>query len=171
MGKRRSCRGRLPIPVILRSDRGLPVGRGFNRVRPDGTYESPPRGLPGFHNTIEVAWATALNAPHPAAWLRIPMPFIDGEPTSPATAAAALSDFGNAIAGRFTLEGQKSGSYINSDITLYMDRDPVDEWVCLEVPYRQEIRGVGHVESIWYDRAGRYGRGVETRLANHNRDT
>ncbi|MCA9848610.1 MAG: thioesterase family protein [Dehalococcoidia bacterium] len=160
-----------PPATVPEGPEGLPVGRGFNRVRPDGTYESPPRGLPGFHNTIEVAWATALNAPHPAAWLRIPMPFIDGEPTSPATAAAALSDFGNAIAGRFTLEGQKSGSYINSDITLYMDRDPVDEWVCLEVPYRQEIRGVGHVESIWYDREGRYGRGVETRLANHNRDT
>ncbi|MEX0642229.1 MAG: adenylosuccinate synthase, partial [Pirellulales bacterium] len=78
----------------------------------------------------------------------IPMPFVEGEPTSPATQAAALSDFGNAVANRITPEGQDGGSYINSDITLYLDRDPVDEWVCVEVPFRQEIRGVGHVENL-----------------------
>lgn len=168
---RRSDEPGLQPPVrVPEGPDGLPVTQGFARVREDGAVEHSPRSLPGFHATIEVAWATAPNAPHPAAWIRIPMPFIEGEPTSPATQAAALSDFGNAIAGRFTLEGQAGGSYINSDVTLYMDRDPVDEWVCLEVPYRQEISGVGHVESIWYDRDGRYGRGVQTRLANSHRD-
>lgn len=162
--------GLQPPVTIPPGPDGLPVGQGFTRMREDGTFERAPRGLQGFHSTIEVAWATAADAPHPACWIRIPMPFVEGEETSPATLASALSDFGNAIAGRFTLEGATGGSFINSDVTLYMDRDPVDEWVCLEVPYRQEIRGVGHVESIWYDRAGRYGRAVEARLANSNRD-
>jgi hypothetical protein len=96
------------------------------------------------------------------------MPFVEGEETSPATRAAALSDFGNAIANQFG-HGESpvsSLSYINSDVTLYMDRDPVDEWLCLHVDHRDEVEGVGHVESVWFDRQGRYGRGVQARLAN-----
>lgn len=156
-----------PPATIPDGPEGLPTTQGFARVRPDGTFGASPRALPGFHNTIEVAWATPEPAPHPACWIRIPVPFVDGEVTSPATQAAALSDFGNALTGHVNPEGRGAGSYINSDITLYMDRDPADEWVCLEVPYRQEIRGVGHVESIWYDRQGRYARGVQSRLANN----
>src|SRR5690606_8591788 len=84
-----------PPARVPEGPEGLPVTQGFARVREDGTVERSPRGLPGFHATIEVAWATPENAPHPACWIRIPMPFIEGEPTSPATQAAALSDFGN----------------------------------------------------------------------------
>ena len=43
-----------PPATVPEGPEGLPVGRGFNRVRPDGTYESPPRGLPGFHNTVRL---------------------------------------------------------------------------------------------------------------------
>lgn len=164
---RRSDEPGVQLPVTLpEGPEGLPVTRGFARSEPDGTVGPRPRSLPGFHNTIETAWVTPEGALRPACWLRIPMPFIEGETTSPATRAAALSDFGNAVANRITPEGQDGGSYINSDITLYLDRDPVDEWVCVEVPFRQEIRGVGHSESVWYDREGRYGRGVQSRLAN-----
>lgn len=165
--RRTDTGGLQPPTAIPPGPEGLPVGQGFARIREDGSQEEQPRSLRGFHTTIQVAWATAEDAPAPACWMRIPMPFVEGEEATPATRAAALADFGNAIAGRFRLEGRGGDdSYINSDVTLYMDRDPVGEWVCLQVPYRQEIAGVGHVESIWYDEQGRYGRGVEARLAN-----
>lgn len=165
---RRSDTPGVQPPVALPPAReGLVSHRGFQRPGPDGTIERPAGSLEGFHTTVEVAWTTEdEEGPRPAAWMRIPMPFIEDEEASLTTSIVALSDFGNAIAGRFRVEGQESGSYINSDVTLYLDRNPVDEWVCIETDFRQEIAGVGHTESICYDRAGRYGRIVETRLAN-----
>jgi len=156
---------------------GLVVNSGLGRPQPrnEGAGASQPQQPPqtprfnGFHTTIEVAWASELRAPIPTAWMRIPMPFIEGEETSPATRAAALSDFGNALAnqvGTGETRPMSSLSYINSDITLYLDRNPVGEWLCLQADHRDEVEGVGHVESIWYDQRGRYARGVQARLAN-----
>lgn len=150
---------------------GLEVNAGLARPTPEAerAERSDRAGLPGFHTTIQVAWATERLAPRPTAWMRIPMPFVEGEETSPATRAAALSDFGNAIANQVGSGESRpisSLSYINSDVTLYMDRDPVGEWLCLQADHRDEVEGVGHVESVWFDQQGRYGRGVQARLAN-----
>jgi len=163
--RRSDAPGVQPPVTIPPLPEGLVSHRGFQKPGPDGRIERPAGGLEGFHTTVEVAWA-ADDGPLPAAWMRIPMPFIEGEESSHTTSIVALSDFGNAVGGRLRVEGQTGGSFINSDVTLYLDRNPVDEWVCVEVPYRQEIEGVGHVESICYDRAGRFGRIIETRLAN-----
>lgn len=148
---------------------GLAVNSGLGRPRREGEPEQETPRLPGFHTTIEVAWASERFSPTPTAWMRIPMPFIAGEETSPATRAAALSDFGNALANQVgSSEGKPMSSlaYINSDITLYMDRNPRGEWLCLQADFRDEVEGVGHVESAWFDREGRYARGVQARLAN-----
>jgi acyl-CoA thioesterase len=147
---------------------GLEVNAGLARPSTDGSRSERP-GMPGFHTTIEVAWASERLAPRPTAWMRIPMPFIEGEETSPVTRAAALSDFGNAIANQVGAgEGRPISSlaYINSDVTLYMDRDPEGEWLCLQADHRDEVEGVGHVEAAWFDHRGRYGRAVQARLAN-----
>ncbi|MDA1010906.1 MAG: thioesterase family protein [Chloroflexi bacterium] len=164
--RRSDVLGLQPPAKVPPGPEGLVAHRGFQRPNAEGTIERPANSLEGFHTTVEVAWATDDDAPHPAAWMRVPMPFIDGEESSLTTSIAALADFGNAVGGRFRVDGQTGGSFINSDVTLYLDRNPVDEWVCVEVPYRQEIDGVGHTESICYDRAGRFGRIIETRLAN-----
>ncbi|MCK9485719.1 MAG: thioesterase family protein [Dehalococcoidia bacterium] len=149
---------------------GLPVNAGLARPRGDAPEPERPR-LEGFHTFIEVAWASERFAPLPTAWMRIPVPFIAGEETSPVTRAAALSDFGNALANQVGNEGAPASamsalSYINSDITLYLDRNPRGEWLCLQADFRDEAEGVGHVEAAWFDREGRYARGVQARLAN-----
>ncbi len=97
--------------------------------------------------------------------MRIPVPFVHGEETTPTVRAAALSDFGNALANQID-EQEARRSYINSDITLYMSRPPQGEWLCLQTHFRDDKRGVGFVESIWSDQHGRYGRVVQARLAN-----
>ncbi|MEX2372993.1 MAG: hypothetical protein WD800_04260, partial [Dehalococcoidia bacterium] len=152
---------------------GLEVYSGLARPQADGTPPPEVPRLDGFHTTIDVAWASERFDPTPTAWMRIPMPFIGGEETSPATRAAALADFGNALANQVGPKNEgapghriSSLAYINTDITLYLDRDPAGEWLCLQADHRDEVAGVGHVESVWYDQAGRYARGVQARLAN-----
>lgn len=121
----------------------------------------------GFHTTVESRWLTGPVDPAPKLWVRIPMPFIEGEETHPAVQAAALSDFGNAVASHVGSARHIRGlSYINADITMVMHRDPVGEWLCLHADHRDEFAGVGLVESIWYDTGGRFARVVESRLAN-----
>jgi hypothetical protein len=122
---------------------------------------------PGFHTHIETRWVTAFGgeAP-PTVWIRIPVPLIEGEETTPIMRAAALSDFGNAIGNQHLgLSGARS-SYINADITMYFHRDPEGEWLCLQGDYRTETAGVGFIDSIWYDEQGRFARGVQSRLLN-----
>lgn len=133
-------------------------------------YVAPPNAprerphLRGFHSSVESRWVSAPNAQPPTTWVRIPVPFIEGEETTPITRIAALSDFGNAI-GNLTGAG-KNLSYINADINLNLIREPVGEWLCIEVDHRDESAGVGLVESIWYDERGRFGRVTQSRLAN-----
>lgn len=118
----------------------------------------------GFHTTVESRWLTGPEDPAPKLWVRIPMPFIEGEETTPVTRAAALADFGNAL-GNLAGAG-KELSYINADINLNLFREPVGEWLCMRVDHRDEAAGVGLVESIWYDQRGRYSRVTQSRLAN-----
>lgn len=155
-----------PVPA---GPTGLEVHRGFNRPAPGPTDGDtrPAVGRGGYLSIVEVAWATEPHAPRPAAWVRIPVPLVDGEEMSPATRAAALSDFGNAMASHFGNGGPPVlASYINSDITLYMHRKPTSEWLCIQMDYRDEVDGVGQIESVWFDERGRYGRGVQARISN-----
>lgn len=144
---------------------GHPTQPGIMR-RPPNEGEPRPGGyLEGFHTVIETRWVSEPGE-QPVTWVRIPMELIEGVDTSPAMRAAALADFGNAVANHVGQPRARSLSYINTDITLYLHRDPVGEWLCLAPDHRDETEGVGLVESIWYDVRGRYGRAVQARLAN-----
>jgi hypothetical protein len=144
---------------------GYTTVQGIMR-RPRNEGEERPGGfLDGFHTTIETRWVSEPGDP-PVVWTRIPMPLIEGIETSPAMRAASLADFGNALANQVGNPSARSLSYINADITLYLHRDPVGEWLCLSPDHRDETDGVGLIESVWYDVEGRYGRGVQARLAN-----
>ena len=144
---------------------GYPTQRGIARQPRNEGAERPGRYLEGFHTTIETRWVSEPGEP-PVAWLRIPMPLIEGVETSPAMRAAALSDFGNALANQVGNASARRLSYINADITLYLHRDPQGDWLCLSPDHRDETEGVGLVEAIWHDTAGRYARSVQARLAN-----
>mgnify|MGYP001560795855 CR=1 FL=1 len=141
-------------PGISRSPRVEP---------PPGTPLQRPHLL-GFHTSVETRWVSAPGEQPPTTWVRIPMPFIEGEETTPMTRAAALADFGNAL-GNLAGAGRDL-SYINADINLNLIREPVGEWLCVQIDHRDEAAGVGLVESIWYDQRGRYSRVSQSRLAN-----
>ena len=60
------------------------------------------------------------------AWFRMRKPIVAGEQTSPLQRLAAAGDFGNGIAAALPWDEYL---FINPDLTLYIDRLPVGEWI------------------------------------------
>ena len=62
------------------------------------------------------------------------------QPVQPLESVAAASDFGNGIAAVLDWDEHM---FINPDLTIYVERPPVDEWVALESQTRIEAGSVG----------------------------
>ncbi|MFL5865368.1 MAG: thioesterase family protein [Solirubrobacteraceae bacterium] len=95
------------------------------------------------------------------AWFRLRVPLIDGVSTFPLDRAAAAGDFGNGIA---SVLSWTEHVFINPDLTLYLEREPVDEWVALQSEMRVLADSVAVAESVLWDRRGRIGRAVQSLL-------
>jgi hypothetical protein len=100
-----------------------------------------------------------LSKPGPATdWIRLRVPILEGEAVSPLERVCAAADFGNGVSqilpGAYT--------FINPDLTIYLHRYPVGEWVCLDSVTRVEAHGVGVAESRLLDRAGAIGRSLQS---------
>jgi hypothetical protein len=54
--------------------------------------------------------------------------------------------------------------FINPDLTVYIERAPVGEWICLEAETRLTSPGVAVAESTLYDARGRVGRAIQALL-------
>jgi acyl-Coa thioesterase superfamily protein/acyl-CoA thioesterase superfamily protein len=101
------------------------------------------------------------------AWFRLRAPLISGESTLPLDRAAAAGDFGNGIASVLRWDEHV---FINPDLTLYLERDPVDEWVALQSEMRVLSGSVSVAESVLWDRRGRIGRAVQSLLVGPRPD-
>jgi Thioesterase-like superfamily len=95
------------------------------------------------------------------AWFRLAAPLIAGEETLPIDRVAAAGDFGNGIAPAVPWEGH---TFINPDLTVFVEREPIDEWVALQAHTRVQRGSVAIAESVLWDRRGRIGRAVQTLL-------
>ena len=95
------------------------------------------------------------------AWFRLRKPIVAGEPSSPLQRLAAAGDFGNGIAAALPWDQYM---FINPDLTLYIDRLPVGDWIGLESRMIVATSGIGNAESVIYDRTGRVGRAVQSLL-------
>jgi hypothetical protein len=60
--------------------------------------------------------------------------------------------------------------FINPDLTLYLEREPVDEWVALQSEMRVLAGSVSVAESVLWDRRGRIGRAVQSLLVGPRGD-
>ena len=122
---------------------------------------------PGFHREAEVRWIEGPGTPTPLGWMRMPMPLVAGEPTSPFERISTISDLGNAIASVTQRRGgSPSAPYINPDTTLYLEREARGEWIGLALDRLSETRGVGVSEVELFDESGRVGRMLSTRIHN-----
>lgn len=104
----------------------------------------------------------AFRQPGPAtAWFRLRQPVIAGEATSPLERVAAAGDFGNGIASVLSWTDHV---FINPDLTLYVEREPIGEWVALQSQMRVTQGSVAIAESVLWDERGRVGRAVQALL-------
>jgi hypothetical protein len=95
------------------------------------------------------------------AWFRLRVPLLAGEAVSPLQRLAAAADFGNGIASPLPWY---EFAFINADLTVYVEREPVGEWICLEAQSLIATDGVGIAESVLYDERGRVGRATQALL-------
>jgi hypothetical protein len=95
------------------------------------------------------------------AWFRLRVPLVAGEEPSPLQRLAAAGDFGNGISATLSWDDYV---FINPDLTVYVDRQPVGEWICLQAETIIAPDGIGTAESVLYDRRGRVGRAIQALL-------
>ena len=101
------------------------------------------------------------------AWFRLRVPLVEGEQTSSLERLAAAADFGNGISSILPWDG--SHLFINPDLTVYLERPPSAEWICLEAHTRIAGDGIGVCESVLYDERGRVGRATQALLVSRSR--
>jgi hypothetical protein len=94
-------------------------------------------------------------------WFRFRVPLVAGEPTSPLQNLAAAGDFGNGISAIVSWDDHL---FINPDLTLYIERQPIGEWICLHSRTRISPDGVGIAESRLFDERGHVGRATQALL-------
>lgn len=137
---------------------------------PPPRWETLPPRAPGFargdltfHSAVDYRLAPADLAPGVIVWMRLRVPLLPGETTSPAVRAAVLADFVNPLAN---LAADSSLGFINADVNLFLHRPPQSEWLCLAVSSRRATDGVAVADAALWDDAGPVGRCVVTSLAN-----
>jgi len=110
----------------------------------------------GLHSTVKAVVIDGVKSEGKGiAWMKLPQPLVQGVTTSPTVMAATLCDFGNGV-GQL---GLSSGvGCINADVTLYLHRTPVGEWLGLDARSRMQETGVGLVETTLFDSQGPVGK-------------
>lgn len=155
---------RLDLPLPPQPERPVPPPGP-----PAGAAALPPWSSagwrPAFHaDAVEHRFvAGSFDRPGPATdWIRLRVPLVADEPTSPLCRAVAAADFGNGVS--WVLPRSDGWIFINPDLTVALHREPVGEWVCLEATTVPEPHGIGLAESRLWDERGPIGRAVQTLL-------
>jgi len=149
----------LPVPEPAPLDIPTPDASPAFQIRFDPDVELPL----GFWKTVELRQARGSWTESGAAtvWFRLQVPVVAGEAPTPFQRVAAAADFGNGISA--ALERGKY-LFINPDLTIYLHRLPVGEWVALDARTYAEAEGIGVAESALYDERGRIGRSAQALL-------
>jgi hypothetical protein len=110
----------------------------------------------GFHLTaIELRFARGDWGHGPAVgWFRLAMPVVAGETPTPLQRAVAFADFGNGLSRALDF---RTHLFVNTDLTVHLQREPAGEWMALDARTDLDPSGVGQATSILRDERGRLG--------------
>jgi len=133
---------------------------------PEQVPDPPPRqsGLGGMWAMKPISGGVGTAGPR-RTWMSEVRDLVEGTPLTPFMRVALCADF----ASPFANAGDQGLGYINSDVTLYISRLPVREWVGLEVADHQAADGVAIGECFLYDVDGPIGSATCAALAQQRR--
>lgn len=96
-------------------------------------------------------------------WLRMRHPLVEGEEPSPLVRVLVAADSGNGVSASLDFE---RWVFINTDVTVHLDRHPEGEWVCLDSATYATDEGVGLTDTGLFDARGLIGRAAQTLLVD-----
>ncbi|HEV3397952.1 MAG TPA: thioesterase family protein [Actinomycetes bacterium] len=119
----------------------------------------------GYHTAMEFRFVAGsfLELGPATVWTRMRHPLVAGEAPSPLCRVLVAADSGNGISA--TLDFRR-WRFINPDLTVYLHRPPLGEWVCLDARTHLSAVGTGLAESALSDEQGRVGRSVQALLVD-----
>jgi len=94
-------------------------------------------------------------------WMAEVRELVEGEPYTPFARVATAADF----VSPFANSGDQGLGYINSDVTIYLHREPVTEWLGFDVTNHGAEGGVAIGECRLFDEQGAIGSASCTALA------
>jgi hypothetical protein len=120
----------------------------------------PRLGMHGKWTTRPIVGGMGTSGPR-RLWLSEARELVAGTPASPFVRVAVAADF----ASPFANAGDQGLGFINSDVTLYLYRLPVTEWVGFEVVNHHARDGIAIGECWLYDEQGAIGTSTVAALA------
>lgn len=114
----------------------------------------------GYHTAMHLRLADGDFGKGPCAmWMRMRYPLVAGEIPTPLQRVMIAADSGNGVSS--VLDTRKYG-FVNPDLTVYLDRYPAGEWVCLDASTTPRADGIGLAVSVLRDQDGIIGRGLQS---------
>lgn len=144
--------------------------------QPDGKIWSPPvwdmpppaevPGRAGLGGEIKSVGGDGRSPFGRRAWMRDTIELVAGEPLTPFLRAALAVDFVSPMANR----SEQGLDFLNADVTMYLHRDPRDEWIGFDVTGHQSSAGIAVGTCTLYDIDGPIGEGVVCAVSNKRMD-
>ncbi|MHA7835515.1 MAG: thioesterase family protein, partial [Algiphilus sp.] len=119
---------------------------------------------PAFHTTgLQIRLADGdSEQPGPAtAWFRAERPLLAGRAHSATMLACAASDFGNGLSWETPFADY---IFVNSDLTVFLERPPEGDWVGVAARTRVARDGSGLAQSQLFDHRGHCGEAFQNLL-------
>jgi hypothetical protein len=120
----------------------------------------PPR------DSLRGMWDTWLLPPsaigQKRVWLKERHPLVEGEELTPFVRVAGCADYASPLANA----GETGLDYVNADITLYLHRLPLGEYIGFEVSSHESEAGIAVGDTTVYDVEGAIGRSVVCAVVN-----
>nr|WP_231974083.1 thioesterase family protein [Pseudonocardia sp. HH130630-07] len=123
--------------------------------------ERPPGWLPGFLDATEWSWldGRGLGSQGPArAWVRLRVPLVEGEETTPLQRLMVAADCANGVAGALDA---RHWLFVNTELTVHLHRVPAGEWIGVDAASVIGPEGLGTCTSALFDEHGQAGRGAQ----------
>jgi Thioesterase-like superfamily len=147
-----------PAPVDAGVQPGLEIP-SFDRAEPSEFRAWDHTIFPGGGVEVRITRGSFFELGPTVGWFRLNVPVVSGEEPSPMQRVLAAADFPNGISTELSW---KDWVFINPDLTVYIERLPVGEWIGVDAHMRVSEGGGAIAQGVLYDAQGRIGRSIQS---------